>query len=245
MENNPQAKPKRRFSFIPLFLFLGGGFILWTIFNPISESFDQSYFEKAHEASGFRDSFRLNTPPGFIPEIQTNKNSSGFVVISMISTLMGNPVSQKEVMTRFEKKGKRGIFPSSFIYYLRSYIPGYKISLIHPTNDNILKGVLMHQLQNNIPVPVLISTTNLLTRKNRINLNYSLVIAYDKRSEIVTLASTFGFLEKISYNEFKNRLDHSNYKNIPLLLKIAIRLRLYELNNIFYIENRKDLSLIL
>lgn len=226
------SQRKRRFSLMPLVLTLLAAFYLLTLFNPPNESFDQEASRQYYLQSPSNLYLEL---PDFPLVIQSNHHSSSYAVISMVSTFLGQELSEEDLMRQFLRKEKRNMYPASFLYYLKVNLKGYQLSLLNPTNQESLLGLVISQLSQGMPVPVLISSTNHRLKKKKLTLNYAVITGIDRKNREVIIATTFGFVKRLGYEQLMDSLDHRNLTSRPLLFSITESLQLYHINNVYRI----------
>ncbi len=234
-----KRKRLRRISTIPIMLTIFAVLFFLTIFNPSNEEFNQLKYAEYYRSASPDLILRL---PNFPLVVQTNRHSSGYAVISMVSTYLGASVSEDDVMRQFLKREKRNLYPASFLYYLKYNLPDMHLSLINPTNQESFLGIVLEELRQGYPVPILISSTNYLIKKKKLTLNYAVIIGFNNKTKDFDLATTFGFYQKMSLKELMEALDHRNLSSRPLLFSITEKLNLYHINNVFRIQKKPVVS---
>ena len=157
--------------------------------------------------------------------------SCGYAVIQMFAQWSGKPeITEQSLYNEYGKvvtsTGK------SFEAEMNKRFPEYKTTmhkylksteLIDKTYDSLAKGV---------PVPFEWAAKY----EDSWTLHYSLVIGMDVPNNEITVANPYGYIEKISLQEFTDRTSFKAYENMPIFFKLGFAFGIFEKNTIFIVE---------
>ncbi len=143
-------------------------------------------------------------------------------------------MEEREIPHGFFSMNLKALLPSQFMKIFRKYVPGYSIEAMNPEEKKI-PGIFIRQLKNGIPVPILLSTENVLDMET-MYIHYSTVIGIDNKKDTVTLANPFGYEEVIGMERLIGMMSYKNYKERPFKVRLALFLGLVKPNTLFIIE---------
>lgn len=74
--------------------------------------------------------------------------------------------------------------------------------------------------------------------ENEWTLHYSIVIGMDIPNDTVTIVNPYGYLEKISLEDFLNRTSFEAFEGMPFFYQLGFAFGVFEKNTIFIVSNK-------
>lgn len=157
--------------------------------------------------------------------------SCGYATIEMMSAFYGDKVSEDDL----DARNKGGVSTSSSNGFLKeinkSITSKTFVKRSYLKNDSLLKNI-HDSLANNNPVALEWAAKY----NDEWTLHFSLVSGMDLTNDEMTIYNPYGYIEKISVEEFIGRTTFESYKNIPLFLNFGFAYGAFEKNTIFYVK---------
>ena len=155
--------------------------------------------------------------------------SCGYATIEMMSAFYGDKVSEDDL----DARNKGGVSTSSSNGFLKeinkSITSKTFVKRSYLKNDSLLKNI-HDSLANNNPVALEWAAKY----NDEWTLHFSLVSGMDLTNDEMTIYNPYGYIEKISVEEFIGRTTFESYKNIPLFLNFGFAYGAFEKNTIFF-----------
>ena len=156
--------------------------------------------------------------------------SCGYACIEMFSAWNGNDITEKKL---FETYGK--VITSTGNKYcaeMNKQFPEYRTTMHKYLRNEDLIDLIYDVLSRGIPVPFEWAAKY----GEDWTLHYSLIMGMDIPQNVITIANPYGYTEKITVEELLNRTSFTAYENMPLYLKLAFAIGIFEKNTVFEIE---------
>ena len=163
-------------------------------------------------------------------EVITQDISCGYAVIEMFSAWNGGDITEEALYNQYGKVITSN--GDSFCEEMNKQFPAYTTTIHKWMKNSDLIDALYNNLAGGIPVPVEWAALY----GDEWTLHYSLVIGLDIPNDIVTVANPYGYIEKISLEDFLNRTSFEAYEDMPWFFKLAFAVGLFEKNTIFTID---------
>ncbi len=156
--------------------------------------------------------------------------SCGYAIIEMVSTFVGNGVSEEEL---FDDYGKVVTSTGeSFCTEMNKRLPQYKTTMFKYLKNTELIDKVYSSLKKGMPVPFEWAAK----RDGKWTLHYSLVFGLDIKADTVYVLNPYGYMEALSLEEFFSRTSFVAYSDMPIYLELAFSLGIFERNTIFIID---------
>ena len=158
--------------------------------------------------------------------------SCGYASIEMISSYYGNRVSEDDL----DAKNHGSVSTSSssgFLKEINRSIPEKKFVKHSYLKDDKLLKEIHDSLSSNNPVAIEWAAKY----EGEWTLHFSVVTGLDIANDDVTIYNPYGYIEKISIDEFIGRTTFKSYQNLPLFLNFGFAFGAFEKNTIFFVES--------
>ncbi len=160
----------------------------------------------------------------------SQEHSCGYAIIEMVSTFLGDRVSEKELFDDYGKvvtsTGK------SFYKEMNKRLPNHKTTMFKHLKNTELIDKVYFSLKKGMPIPFEWAAK----KDGKWTLHYSLVVGLDIKADRIYVLNPYGYQEKINLEEFFKRTSFLAYSDMPIYLKLAFSLGIFERNTIFIIE---------
>ena len=166
----------------------------------------------------------LSAGPG---EPITQQVSCGYAVIQMVSQWAGSPVTEAELEQAYKK-----VVTSSadgFCREMNKQVPAYETRQLTWLTDFQLLEAVCQSLEAGIPVPIQWAAQY----EGQWTLHYSLVTGADLQNDRITVLNPYGLTETLTRQEFLDRTSFRAYEPMPLWLKLAFALDVFQKNTLF------------
>lgn len=170
----------------------------------------------------------------YIGEIEpiTQNVSCGYAVIEMFSAWNDGNITEESLYNEYGKvvtsTGK------SFCNEFNKQFPEYETQMFKYLKNSELIVKVYKSLSQGIPVPFEWAALY----ENEWTLHYSIVIGMDIPNDTVTIANPYGYLEKISLEDFLNRTSFEAFENMPFFYQSGFAFGVFEKNTIFIVSNK-------
>lgn len=167
--------------------------------------------------------------PVFVDGVEVIKQdiSCGYAVIEMFSSWNGGKVTEENL---FDKYGKVVTSTGkSFCDEFNHQFPEFQTTMYKYLKNSELIDKVYNSLADGVPVPFEWAAK----LDDEWTLHYSLVVGMDIRNDRVTIANPYGYIEKISLNEFVNRTSFKSFENMPLFYHFGFAFGIFEKNTVF------------
>ncbi len=163
-------------------------------------------------------------------EVITQGVSCGYACIEMFSKWNGNDVTEEKLYDTYGKvvtsTGKK------FCAEMNKQFPGYRTTMHKYLRNEDMIDLMYDVLSNGIPVPFEWAAKY----GDEWTLHYSLIVGMDIPENVITIANPYGYIEQITVEELIGRTSFEAYENMPLYLKLAFLIGIFEKNTVFQIE---------
>ncbi|MBD5119023.1 MAG: hypothetical protein HDT37_07930 [Clostridiales bacterium] len=157
----------------------------------------------------------------------TQSISCGYAAIEMFSMWNGGNITEENLYNEYGKvvtsTGK------SFCSEFNKQFPEYETQMFKYLKNSELIAKVYESLSQGIPVPFEWAALY----ENEWTLHYSIVIGMDIPNDTVTVANPYGYLEKISLEDFLNRTSFEAFEDMPFFYKLGFAFGVFEKNTIF------------
>ena len=163
-------------------------------------------------------------------EVITLDVSCGYACIEMFSAWTGGDLTEEKL---YEEYGR--VVTSTggrFCEKMNKRVPGYTTTMHKYLTNTELIDVLYDNLAAGIPVPFEWAAKY----GDEWTLHYSLLTGMDIPNNKVTAANPYGYVEEISIDEFLQRTSFEAWENMPLYLKMAFAIGVFEKNTVFTVR---------
>ncbi len=163
-------------------------------------------------------------------DLVQQEHSCGYALIEMVSTFLGEGVSEEELFDDYGKvvtsTGK------SFCKEMNKRLPQYSTTMFKYLKNTDLIDKVYDSLQNGMPVPFEWAAK----KDGEWTLHYSLVVGLDIKADTIYVLNPYGYEEELSLEEFFTRTSFVAYSDMPIYLELAFSLGVFERNTIFILE---------
>ena len=156
--------------------------------------------------------------------------SCGYACIEMFSAWNGGDLTEEKL---YEEYGR--VVTSTggrFCEEMNKRFPGYTTTMHKYLTNTELIDALYDNLAAGIPVPFEWAAKY----GDEWTLHYSLLTGMDIPNNKVTAANPYGYVEEISIDEFLQRTSFEAWENMPLYLKMAFAIGVFEKNTVFTVR---------
>lgn len=163
-------------------------------------------------------------------EVITLDVSCGYACIEMFSAWTGGDLTEEKL---YEEYGR--VVTSTggrFCEEMNKRFPGYTTTMHKYLTNTELIDVLYDNLAAGIPIPFEWAAKY----GDEWTLHYSLLTGMDIPNNKVTAANPYGYVEEISIDEFLQRTSFEAWENMPLYLKMAFAIGVFEKNTVFTVR---------
>lgn len=163
-------------------------------------------------------------------DVIDQKVTCGYAVIEMFSTWTGGNVTEASI----DKQNNKIVTATAkgFCKEMNKQIPEYKTTMHTYLKSSELLQKVYISLTDGIPVPFQWAAKY----GEEWTLHYSLIIGMDALNDIITIANPYGYIEKISFEEFLDRTSYRAYENLPIFMKLGFAFGFFDKNTIFIAE---------
>lgn len=157
----------------------------------------------------------------------TQDVSCGYAVLEMFSDWCGHDVTEESL---YEDYGK--VVTSTgraFCDEMNKQFPEYRTTMHTYLTDTELIDRVYDSLAQGIPVPIEWAAKY----GDEWTLHYSLVTGMDIPNDTVTVANPYGYVEKLTVEEFLARTRFDAFENMPLYLRLGFAFGMFEKNTVF------------
>ena len=163
-------------------------------------------------------------------EVITQDVSCGYACIEMFSAWNGGSVTEKSLYDTYGKvitsTGKK------FCSEMNKQFPEYKTTMHKYVPNAELIDLMYDNLAADIPVPFEWAAKY----GDDWTLHYSLLVGMDIPNNKITIANPYGYIEEITVEELLARTSFEAYENMPLFLKMAFAIGIFEKNTVFTVS---------
>lgn len=156
--------------------------------------------------------------------------SCGYAVIEMFSAWNGGTVTEDSLYDEY------GTVVTStgnkFCKEMNKQFPKYKTEIHKYMKNTEFIDIMYDTLASGKPVPFEWAALY----GNEWTLHYSLIIGADIPHDKITVANPYGYYEELTLDELLNRTSFRSYEKMPLFMKMAFAIGLFEKNTIFSIR---------
>lgn len=156
--------------------------------------------------------------------------SCGFAVIEMFSSWSENNVTEESLYNKYGKVTTST--GNSFAKEMNRQFPDYTTTMYSYLSNTELLDKVYDSLLNGIPVPFEWAAK----LGDDWTLHYSLIYGMDVKSDNITIANSYGYIEELKIEEFLNRTSFNAYEKMPLYFKLGFAFGFFERNTIFIIK---------
>ena len=142
--------------------------------------------------------------------------SSKYAAIEMFSAWSGGDATEDSLSELYSSRDPRFAY-FGFRYLLGRWCPGFEARRCFYASDSLLLKTIYEVLERGIPVPVEWSVKS----DDAWQKEYALVTAMDVGNESLTLATTEGCFETLSFAEFLERMNGDAYADGSLRFYLA------------------------
>ena len=163
-------------------------------------------------------------------EVITLDVSCGYACIEMFSAWNGGDLTEEKL---YEEYGR--VVTSTggrFCEEMNKRFPQYTTTMHKYLTNTELIDALYDNLAAGIPVPFEWAAKY----GDEWTLHYSLLTGMDIPNNKVTAANPYGYVEEISIDEFLQRTSFEAWENMPLYLKMAFAIGVFEKNTVFTVR---------
>ena len=156
--------------------------------------------------------------------------SCGYACIEMFSAWTGGDLTEEKL---YEEYGR--VVTSTggrFCEEMNKRFPEYTTTMHKYLTNTELIDALYDNLAAGIPVPFEWAAKY----GDEWTLHYSLLTGMDIPNNRVTVANPYGYVEEISIDEFLQRTSFEAWENMPLYLKMAFAIGVFEKNTVFTVR---------
>lgn len=162
----------------------------------------------------------------------TQDVSCGYAVIEMFSVWNGGSITEESLYEQYGKvvtsTGK------SFCNEFNKQFPEYETQMYKYLKNSELIIKVYESLSRGIPVPFEWAA---LYGKEW-TLHYSLVIGMDIPNDTVIAANPYGYIEKLSLEDFLDRTSFEAFQKMPSFFQLGFAFGVFEKNTIFIAQKR-------
>ena len=166
-------------------------------------------------------------------DVITQDVSCGYAVIEMFAEWSGHDLTEESLYSEYGKVVTST--GSRFAQEMNKQFPEYVTEIHKYLTNTELIDLVYDQLSEGIPVPFEWAAKY----GEEWTLHYSLIIGLDIPNDMVTVANPYGYIERISIDEFLKRTSFDAYEKMPLFLKLGFAFGIFEKNTIFTVRNRE------
>lgn len=210
---------------------LSGVFVVYVLIDPgsvtLSPELDSTLAALSPQTVSV-DGVELQTQPdGF---------SCGVTTISVVDAfIQQKDITPQALITKYSLPG--GMTPDQFTDIFSKELTNYAFSYKTNLSDVDLLLGIHSQLKKGIPVPIVFGAANPFN-KPYYDFHASVVTGLNLDTNEVTILNVYGFEEKLSLQDFLNRMAFRPTKDYPFIQKFVIKLGLNGTNS--YIEIVKN-----
>lgn len=170
--------------------------------------------------------------PVFLDDVDVIKQdiSCGYAVIEMFAAWAGKDITEESLYSEYGKvvtsTGK------SFCREMNMQFSDHKTTMHKYLTDAELIKKVYTALSSGYPVPFEWAAKY----EDEWTLHYSLITGMDIAGDKVVIANPYGYYEEISIDEFVKRTTYEAYSDMPLFIKLAFAVGIFEKNTIFVVE---------
>ena len=156
--------------------------------------------------------------------------SCGYAVIEMFSAWKGGNITEESLYSQYGS-----VVTSSgdkFCEEMNKQFPEYKTTIHKYVKNTEFIDVMYKTLSSGKPVPFEWAAKS----GEEWTLHYSLIIGADIPNDVITVANPYGYIEKLTLHELFERTSFRAFDNMPLYLKMAFAIGMFEKNTLFSVE---------
>ena len=163
-------------------------------------------------------------------DVITQDVSCGYACIEMFSAWTGGNLTEEDLYAEYGKvvtsTGEK------FAKEMNKRFSEYTTTIHkYMTNDELIDEAY-ENLANGVPLPF-----EWAAKYGDVwTLHYSLLIGMDIPNNKVTVANPYGYIEKISVDDFLQRTSFEAFENMPFYFKLAFAVGIFEKNTIFTVQ---------
>ena len=163
-------------------------------------------------------------------DVITMDVSCGYACIEMFSAWNGGDLTEEKLYNEYGKVvTSTGV---KFCEEMNKRFPEYTTVIHKYMTGTELIDMLYDSLSEGIPVPFEWAAKY----GDEWTLHYSLLIGMDIPNNRVTAANPYGYVEEISVEEFLQRTSFEAWEKMPLYLKMAFAIGIFEKNTAFTVS---------
>lgn len=158
--------------------------------------------------------------------------SCGYACIQLISQWSGGGITEQKLYDYYG-----GIVTStgkSFEEEINRQIPSYQIKIYKNLKNTEIIDYVYQSLRDGIPVPCEMAAY--YTEKESWTLHYVIITGMDISNDRVTVSNPYGYMGVYTLAEFLNATRFDSYKKMPIFLKLAFGIDIFEKNTIFIMK---------
>lgn len=160
----------------------------------------------------------------------TQEISCGYAVISQVAGWAGKDISEEDLAAAHETVVTSTA--EGFANELARVLPKYEIAQKSWLSDSQLLDAVCGSLQAGYPVPI-----QWAAQLDGVwTLHYSLVTAADLPGDRITVLNPYGYTEVLTQAEFLSRTGFQAFRPMPLWMKLAFALDVFQKNTIFILS---------